>query len=98
MSEFGVEELDWPAQSPDLNLIEYLWDELEQRQAFCPTTVSDLTNALLVDWSKIPINALLNLVETLARRIEAIKAAKSGPTSYQTLWIKNGISLKFILM
>ena len=29
--EIGVEELDWPAQSPHLNLIEHLWDEFECR-------------------------------------------------------------------
>ena len=26
----GVEELDWPAQSPDLNPIKYLWVEMER--------------------------------------------------------------------
>ena len=74
MTESGVDELDWPAQSPDLNPIEHLWDELERRlraRPSPPTSVCDLTN----------INTLLNLVD-LPRRVEAVIAAKGGPTSY----------------
>ena len=55
MSKFGVEELDWPTQISDLNLIEHLCDELERKPSR-PTSVSDLTNALLEEWSKIPIS------------------------------------------
>ena len=71
--------------SPDLNLKEHLWDELERRllaRPSHPTSVSDLINALLEEWSKIPINTLVNLVESLPRRVEAVIAAKGGPTSY----------------
>jgi len=48
-----VEELDWPAQSPDLNPIEHRWDELEQRlraRPSRPTPVPDLTNTLQEEW------------------------------------------------
>ncbi len=31
ISQFGVAEFDWSAQSPDLNPIQQLWDELEQK-------------------------------------------------------------------
>lgn len=85
LDEFGVEELDWPAQSPDLNPTEHLWDELERRlraRPSSPTSVSDLTNALLDEWGKIPTDTLQNLVESLPRRVEAVIAAKGGPTSY----------------
>ncbi|KAK3557283.1 hypothetical protein QTP70_026274, partial [Hemibagrus guttatus] len=85
MREFGVEELDWTAQNPDLNPIEHFWDELEQRlraRPSRPTSVPDLTNALLEERSKVPINTLLNLVESLPRRVEAVIAAKGGTTPY----------------
>ena len=73
--------LDWPAQSPDLNL----WDELEWRlraRPSRPTSVPDLTNVLLEEWSNIPIDTLLNLADGLPRRVEAVIAAKGGPTQY----------------
>ncbi|KAK3509537.1 hypothetical protein QTP70_001254, partial [Hemibagrus guttatus] len=85
MSEFGVEELDCPAQCPDLNPIQHLWDELERRlraRPSRPTSVPDLTNSLVEERSKIPINTLLNLVESLPRRVEAVIAAKGGTTPY----------------
>jgi len=72
-------------RSPDLNPIEHLWDEFERRlraRPSCPTSVPDLTNTLLEEWSKIPINTLLNPVENLPRRVEAVIAAKVGPTPY----------------
>ena len=50
-AEISAEELDWPAQSPD-NPIERLWDELKRRlqaRPNRPTSVSDLTNALVAE-------------------------------------------------
>jgi hypothetical protein len=77
--EIGVEELDWPAQSPDLNSIEHLSDELEHRlraRPNCPTSVRDLTNALVPDWKPVPAAMFQHLAESLSRRVEAVIAAK----------------------
>ena len=49
--------IDWPAQSPDLNPFEHLWDELEPRlrvRPNHPTSVPDFINALVAEWKQIP--------------------------------------------
>ena len=83
--EIGVEELDWPAQSPDLNPIEHLWDELERLLRARPnrlTSVLDLTNALVAEWKQVPAVKFQHLMESLPRRVEAVIAVKGGPTPY----------------
>ena len=76
-----VEGLDRPAQSPDLNPIEHLWDELEHRlraRHNRPTSVPDLTNALVTEWKQIPAAMFQHRVESLPRRVEAVIAANGG--------------------
>ncbi|KAI4881816.1 hypothetical protein NFI96_031873 [Prochilodus magdalenae] len=72
-SESGVEELDWPAQSPDLHPIEHLWDGLEWRlraRPSRPTSMSDLTDVLLEEWSEIPIITFLTLWRAFPEELE----------------------------
>lgn len=44
--------------------------------------MSDLTNVLLKEWSKIPMNTLLNLKESLPKRVEAVVTATGGTALY----------------
>ena len=48
--EICVEELDWPAQSPDLNLIEHLPDELEYRLRARPNHPTSAPTPLMLLW------------------------------------------------
>ena len=81
----GVQKLDWPSQSPDLNPIEHIWDELERRlrsQPNRPSSLPALTSTLMDIWKSIPMVTYQNLVESLPRRVQAVIDAKGGPTSY----------------
>jgi len=75
VGKFGVEELDRPAESLDLNPFEHLWDEVEPRLRAWPFE-PDLTKALLdefkkIEFVKIPTETLQNIVESLSGRMEA---------------------------
>jgi hypothetical protein len=55
--EIGVKGLDWPTQIPDLNPIKHFCDELARilhAKPNRPTSVPDLTNALVAEWKQVP--------------------------------------------
>jgi hypothetical protein len=75
-------QLDWPAQSPDLNHIEHLYDELEHRLRVKPNRPTSVPNALMAEWKHVHAVMFQHLVDCLPRRLEAVMAAKGGPTPY----------------
>ena len=53
----NIPVMDWPAQSPDLNPIEHLWDVLERRlraRPHRPTSIPLLSAALREEWLLFP--------------------------------------------
>ena len=82
--EIGVEELDLPAQSPDLNPIEHLLNELEcwlWARPNRPSSMANLTDAPVAEWKQVAAAMFQHLVESLPRRVEAV-IAKGGATPY----------------
>jgi transposase len=55
--------MDWPANSPDLNLIEHAWDILHRRisnRQNQPNSLQELADALVDEWSRIPQIEFIN--------------------------------------
>ena len=80
-----IKVLDWPAQSPDLNPIEHLWEHLKRRlQQYDnpPKGVHELWDRVAEEWNEIPPEVCQTLIESMPRRIEAVIRAKGGHTKY----------------
>ncbi|KAI4899507.1 hypothetical protein NFI96_011521, partial [Prochilodus magdalenae] len=53
----GIDTIDWPTDSPDLNPIEHLWDIMfrsTRRHQIALQTVQELSDALVQIWEEIP--------------------------------------------
>ena len=76
---------NWPSQSPDLNPIEHLWKELEMRIRKRPDKFknkNELEVALQEEWVNILENVLIDLIESMLRRIQACIENNGWPTKY----------------
>ena len=84
-SDNNITPLMWPAQSPDLNPIEHLWQHLKtklQQYDTPPTGVHELWERVAKEWTGIPPETCQKLIESMPRRIQAVLKAKGGHTKY----------------
>ena len=83
--EEAIHVMDWPAKSPDVNLIENVWGILawmvyaHQRQF---QNLIELRKSVLEAWDEISPAELENLVGSMQRRFLDCCFAKGGPTKY----------------
>jgi hypothetical protein len=74
---------DWPANSPDLNIIEHVWAHLQARvYAREPRTLDGLHRIILEEWEATPIEFLQKLVDSYPRRLEAVRINQGGSICY----------------
>ena len=83
LAQKKIRILEWPSQSPDLNPIEHLWEHIERKISVRkPSNQHNLFELIKRTWEEIPIDVLINLVDSMPRRCNAVVAAKGFPTKY----------------
>ena len=75
--------VDWPAQTPDMNLIESLWEIVDLKiKRNLRTSKKEMWELIQKAWSEVTIEEITNLFESMPRRMEAVIKAKGGHTKY----------------
>ena len=84
LEEEGVlQTMPWPSQSPDLNIIEDVWDYLDRKKMErLPKNVNELWNVLKEEWYNIPITFIENLYKSINKRLQDVIVNKGGHTKY----------------
>ncbi|GFW48259.1 transposable element Tc1 transposase [Trichonephila clavipes] len=73
--------LPWPARSPDLSAVEYVWDQLKRQMPSCHS-VHDLELAVQDLWAHLPQDNIRFLINSMPDRVAVYIAAGGGPTRY----------------
>ena len=85
LADAGIPRMEWPANSPDLNIIEHAWEMLGraiQNRNPPIQTIQDLRAAIVDEWNQIPLQKLRRLITSCSRRCRAVIASQGGHTRY----------------
>jgi len=83
LREVGVKTLDWPPQSPDLNIIENVWSLIKRKRAADITRTRDETiTEVTKEWKRIPLKTLQTLVDSVPNRLQKVLDTKGGYIFY----------------
>ncbi len=78
-----IKVLEWPNQSPDLNPIEMLRNDLKQSSHVRKlSNVAELKQFCKEEWAKVPPQRCERLIASYCKRLIAVVAANGGTTSY----------------
>lgn len=83
--DLGIQLMDWPSYSPDMNIIENVWSWLEsavRKRNPLPTNKASLWQALQEEWYKMDVEFITKLYESIPRRLLALKLAGGRHTKY----------------
>ncbi|GFW91395.1 transposable element Tcb2 transposase [Trichonephila clavipes] len=83
--EEGIVRMEWPACSPNMNLIEHVWDALGRQVAGRQPplqTIQELERALLEEWGRIPQLGINSLIDSMPQRCSTFLAVRWNQTPY----------------
>ena len=68
----NIQLIQWPAKSPDLNIIEHIWafmkNKVERRE---PKTLQELRDFIHNSWNEITPQFIINLYSSIPQRLQA---------------------------
>lgn len=82
----GIQPISWPPNSPDLNPIETIWDEMkdyiQKRYPGVYSSYKRLKEVVLEAWESITHERIKELVREMPDRCQAVITAQGGHTKY----------------